>query len=341
MTTAYITDIRFAPHTLAGHNENASRLTAIHETLDMHGITARMQSLHPQAVTNEQILAVHTPDYLKLLAWTATQKGIMLGSDTYVLPPSFEIAKLSAGSAVRGVEAVLNQEADNALVAARPPGHHAIADMGMGFCLLANVAIAVRHAQNAFGLKKILIVDYDVHHGNGTQDIFYQDPDVLFISTHQYPWYPGTGAASDIGAGDGAGATVNIPLQAGVGDNGFAQIFDQVVWPAARRFEPELIVVSVGFDAHWDDPLGQIQLTLPGYVHLSQELVKMAGELCQGKIVFVLEGGYNLVSLSHGVLNVAKALLGDSDFIDPLGNAPKSEPDITTLLEKLKRIHSL
>lgn len=343
ISTAYVTDTRFAPHTLMGHSENASRLTAIHETLDTHAVSARMRCVTPRPATDEQILAVHTQDYLKLLAWTATQKGIMLGSDTYVLPPSYEIARLSAGASIRGVDAVLNKEADNVLVVARPPGHHAVADMGMGFCLLANVAIAVRHAQHAFGLKRILIVDYDVHHGNGTQDIFYDDPNVMFISTHQFPWYPGTGRTDDTGAGQGVGTTVNIPLQAGVGDLGFMQLYEQVVWAAARRFAPELIIVSAGFDAHWaENPgLGQLQLTLSGYNHLTHELIKMANELCGGKIVVILEGGYNLIALSHGVLNIAKALLGDPDFVDPLGTAPKNEPDITPLLEKLKQIHRL
>ena len=200
MTTAYITHPRFAGHTLQGHVEHAGRLAAIHDLLDSYNLPARMVKLAPVSASDEQLLAVHTKRYLELLAWTTTQRGLQLDSDTYVLPQSFEIAKLASGAAICGVDAVINKEAGNALVAVRPPGHHATPQKGMGFCLLNNVAIAARHAQQAYGLKRILIVDYDVHHGNGTQDAFYADPSVLFVSTHQYPWYPGTGAVTDIGA---------------------------------------------------------------------------------------------------------------------------------------------
>jgi acetoin utilization deacetylase AcuC-like enzyme len=341
MTTAYITDPRFAAHTLTGHSEYAGRLTAIQEALDRHGVTERMVRLAATEATEAQLRAVHTADYLQLLAWTETQKGLMLGPDTYVLPQSFGVARLASGAAIRGVEAVLNGEVDNALVCERPPGHHATAQMGMGFCLLGNVAIAARHAQNAHGLKRILIVDYDVHHGNGTQDVFYADPSVLFVSTHQYPWYPGTGAVDEIGTGEGVGATVNIPLQAGVGDDGYALIYEQVVWAVARRFQPELILVSAGFDAHWADPLGQINLSLKGYDYLTRQLILMAEALCDGRIVFVLEGGYNLNSLSHGVLNVAYALLGDSQLVDPLGPAKGKEPAVGPLIAQIKQLHHL
>lgn len=341
MTTAYITDSRFAGHTLKGHAEYAGRLTAIQDVLDQYAIPERMLCLTPEAATDAQLRAAHTEDYLQLLAWTETQKGIQLGPDTYVLPQSFGIAKLASGAAIRGVDAVLSGEAANALVAARPPGHHATHEMGMGFCLLGNISIAAQHARHTYGLKRVMIVDYDVHHGNGTQDIFYADPNVMFLSTHQFPWYPGTGAVEETGEGAGVGATVNVPLPAGVGDIGYAQIFEQIVWPVARRFQPELLMVSAGFDAHWDDPLGQLQLTLPGYSYLTRELIRMAQTLCSGKIVFVLEGGYNLTSLSYGVLNVAYALLGDAQVVDPLGPAKDAETKINALLDQIKARHQL
>ncbi len=341
MTTAYITDTRFDAHTLAGHAEFAGRLTAVQELLKQRGLPQQMLELTPSPATDTQLRAVHTTDYLDLLAWTETQKGMQLGPDTYVLPASFGVAKLSSGAAICGVDAVLDRKADNALVYARPPGHHATPQMGMGFCLLSNVAIAARHAQMAHGLKRILIVDYDVHHGNGTQDVFYDDPSVMFISTHQFPWYPGTGKLNDIGTGKGEGATLNVPLPAGAGDQGFTDVYMQIVWPAARRFQPELILVSAGFDAHWADPLGQLNLSLKGIDYLTRELLAMASALCDGKIVFVLEGGYNLTSLSHGALNVAYAALGDSQLVDPLGPTKGKETDISELVSQVKRLHRL
>jgi acetoin utilization deacetylase AcuC-like enzyme len=236
---------------------------------------------------------------------------------------------------------VLSGQVNNALVAARPPGHHAVADMGMGFCLLANVSIAAMHARQKYGLQRVMIMDIDVHHGNGTQDIFYRDPGVLFISTHQYPWYPGSGNVNEAGQDDGQGYTINIPLQAGVGDLGFRQAYEQIVWPAARRYQPELIIVSAGFDTHWADPLSQMRLTLAGYDEITRTLMRMADELCGGKIICVLEGGYNLTSLSHGMLNMAYALLGDNELSDPLGAPRGNDPDIAPLLERIKKIHNL
>jgi acetoin utilization deacetylase AcuC-like enzyme len=341
MTTAYVTDTRFAAHTLAGHVEYAGRLTAIQALLDEYRLPECMVHLTPELATDSQLRAVHTDDYLDLLAWTTQQKGLQLGPDTYVLPESFEVARLSSGATIRGVDAVLNGETRNALVCARPPGHHATPQMGMGFCLLNNVAIAARHAQNAHGLKRIMIIDYDVHHGNGTQAAFYADPGVLYLSTHQFPWYPGTGAVSETGAGAGVGTTVNVPVPATVGNEGFGQIYEQIVWPVARRFQPELILVSAGFDAHWADPLGQIKLDLKGYDLLSRELIAVAEALCDGRIVFTLEGGYNLTSLSHGVLNVAYALLGDPQVVDPLGPAKGPEADVTTVIGLVRQVHSL
>jgi acetoin utilization deacetylase AcuC-like enzyme len=341
MTTAYVTDSRYADHTMPGHPEHAGRLQAIHDLFAERGVTARLKALTPTPITDDHILSVHTPDYLDTLRWTESQKGIMLGPDTYVLPRSFEIARLSAGAAVAGVDAVLSGEAHNALVASRPPGHHAIADTGMGFCLLANISIAAMHARQQYGLRRVMIMDIDVHHGNGTEAIFYADPGVLFISTHQYPWYPGTGAVKDIGRGDGRGTTLNIPLEAGVGDAGYRQVYEQIVWPAARRYAPELILVSAGFDAHWADPLCQMRLTLPGYDFIARELVRMAGELCGGKLIFVLEGGYNLTALSHGMMNVAHALLGDASVSDPLGHPEGRDPDIRALIEQIILLHDL
>jgi acetoin utilization deacetylase AcuC-like enzyme len=228
------------------------------------------------------------------------------------------------------------------LAAVRPPGHHAMPDHGMGFCLLGNVAIAAHHARIRYAVQRVLIVDYDVHHGNGTEAMFYDDPSVLYISTHQYPFYPGTGAATDIGAGAGEGYTVNIPLPAGSGDTNYATVFEQIVWPAAERFRPQLVLVSLGFDAYWADPLAGMRLTLRGYSHLAREVVHMAQRFCDGKVVFALEGGYDLDALRDGVSNVARVLLGDptSDPSEP-PPGPGADPDISTLLLRVRRVHGL
>lgn len=265
----------------------------------------------------------------------------MLDPDTYALPETGEIARLSAGGVVLAVDAVLSGQVHNAMACVRPPGHHALVERGMGFCILGNVPIAIKHAQKKFGVERVLVVDFDVHHGNGTQDMFYSDPSVLFVSTHQYPFYPGTGRAEETGAGQGRGTTLNIPLPPGVGDEGFAQIYEQLVWPAARQFRPELIIVSAGFDAHWRDPLAQLRLSLTGYAHITRELIRMATELCSGKIVFAMEGGYDLEALSHGWRNIAHALLGESEVSDPLGVRQGDEPNLQPLIDYLRHLHTL
>jgi acetoin utilization deacetylase AcuC-like enzyme len=212
----------------------------------------------------------------------------------------------------------------------------------MGFCLLGNVPIATRYAQKQFGIERVMIVDYDVHHGNGTEAMLYDDPTTLFISTHQYPFYPGTGALNDTGMGKGTGYTINIPLAAGHGDTSYTAIYEQIVWPAAERFKPELIIVSAGFDAHWLDPIAGMRLTLTGYAHLTRELIKMSEKYCGGKIVFAMEGGYNLDALSHGMVNIAHALLGDDTVSDPLGlPRDQREPDVKPLIARIKQIHGL
>ncbi len=340
MTTAYITHERYVEHTLDGHPESADRLYAIWARLEEAGVLADLTALEPIEVNQSQMEAVHRRRYLEVLE--STRAGpTMLDPDTYALPVSYDVARLAAGGMVRAVDAVVRGEADNALALVRPPGHHARPDRGMGFCLLNNVAIAVRYAQRALEVERVLIVDYDVHHGNGTQDAFYDDPDVLFISTHQYPFYPGTGALHETGIGAGQGATLNIPLRAGVGDAGYARIYEEIVWPAARRFAPELIVVSAGFDAHWADPLAGLTLSLRGIAHLTRELVTMADELCAGRIVFTLEGGYDHDALGNGVLNVVYALLRRDEVADPMGASSWEEPAIEKLIKDVREIHQL
>lgn len=342
MTTAYVTHPLYIDHDYPGHPEHAGRIKAVWRELETSGLAARLLKLVPDEVSEELICSVHTPSYCAMLNVLPVQeRTIMFDPDTYALPETGEVARLSAGGVVLAVDAVLTGQATNALAVVRPPGHHALAERGMGFCILGNVPIAVKHAQQAHGVKRVLIVDYDVHHGNGTQDMFYTDEDVLFISTHQFPFYPGTGRAEEIGAGRGRGTTMNIPLPPGVGDQGFAQVYEQLVWPAARRFQPEIIIVSAGFDAHWRDPLAQLRLSLVGYDHLTRELIRMADELCDGRIVFAMEGGYDLETLAHGWRNVAHALLGDDIVSDPIGTRQGQEPDLRPLIEYIASLHQL
>ncbi|MEP7292383.1 MAG: histone deacetylase [Chloroflexota bacterium] len=343
MTTLYATHPRYVEHDYPGHPEHAGRIRAVWQRLDESGLSARMQQVEAQPATDEQILTVHTKDYLELLKrLNLLETTKLLDINTYVGPHVLDIARLSAGGVVDAVDAVMRGAAENGLAAVRPPGHHAIADYGLGFCLLGNIAIGARYAQQHYGIERVLIVDYDVHHGNGTEAMFYDDPSVLFISTHQYPLYPGTGAVTDVGAGAGVGYTLNVPLPAFCGDANYARIFEQIVWKAAERFQPQLILVSAGFDAHWTDPLAGMKLTLNGYAHLSSELKRMAEQFCDGKIVFVMEGGYDLDALSYGMCNLARVLLGDAPT-DLLGLAPnrRAEPEISGLLERIKALHQL
>jgi acetoin utilization deacetylase AcuC-like enzyme len=344
MTTIYVTHPRYVEHDLAGHPEHAGRIRAVWKRLDEAGLTTRMRSVEATAAPVDLLRTVHTPGYLALLERIAGHERLArLDADTYVTPTSYEIALLSAGGIVDAVRAVMSGEANNGLAAVRPPGHHAMPDRAMGFCILGNVAIAARYAQQAHGIERVLIVDYDVHHGNGTEAMFYDDPTVLFISTHQWPLYPGTGALTDTGTGKGQGCNINIPMPPGNGDANYAAVFEQVIWPAAQRFHPQLIIASVGHDAHWTDPLASMRLSLKGYAHLAQELALMARELCGGKIVFLMEGGYDLDALSYGMANIARVLLGDHEIIDPLGPAQdgRAEPDIAPLIERVQKIHGL
>jgi len=344
MTTAYVTHPRYVEHNLPEHPEHAGRIRAVWNQLESDGLNTRLMRIEAQPADLESIGAVHTADYLDLLERISQQdRMVRLDADTYASPTSYEIARLSAGGVMDAIASVAEKRADNALALVRTPGHHAIAERGMGFCLLSNAAIAARYAQRQFGLNRVLIIDDDVHHGNGTEAVFYEDPSVMFISTHQSPIYPGTGAFEDTGSGAGTGYTINIPLPAGHGDASFTAITEQIIWKAAERFQPDLIMVSTGYDAHWADPLAGTMLSLTGYAQISREFVKMADRLCGGKIVFVMEGGYNLNVLSHGWANIARVLLRDELIKDPLGQPDirHTQPDITPILNRVKNIHGL
>ena len=344
MTTAYLSDNYFAKHDFPGHPEHAGRIKALWEQLEASGLSEQLLHIAPTAASDEQILAVHRQEHLRrLIAVAGGERTVRLDPDTYALPLSLDVARLAAGAVIGAVDAVLSEQADNALAIVRPPGHHATAERAMGFCLLNNVAIAARHALLAPGIEKVLILDYDVHHGNGTNDIYYADRSVCFISIHQSPYYPGTGALDEVGVGAGRGYTLNIPIAGGHGDTSYRRLFDEVVMPAVERFDPDLMLISAGFDAHWSDPLAGMQLTLGGYDYLARECIRLAERLCDGRIVFVMEGGYDLPALTNGWVNIARALLGQSGISDPYGEAPSvaDASEIQPLIDDLRHIHGL
>ena len=341
MSTGYVYDPIYLEHDLGGHPESSRRLKAIRRVLEERGMLERLTPITATPISRERLERVHEPGYIDLVREVAERGGGHLDMDTYVRPRSYEAALMAAGGLVNAVAAVLDGEVDNAFALVRPPGHHALARRGMGFCLFNNVAVAACYALDERGLERVLIVDYDVHHGNGTQDTFYETPRVLYFSTHQYPYYPGTGHWRETGRGAGEGYTVNVPLAGGVGDAGFAEIYAEVLWPMARRYQPQLILVSAGYDAHWADPLAGMLLSLQGYAQMVRDLKEMAEEFCQGRIVFTLEGGYQLDVLSYGVLNTFRILLGEEDILDPLGPARRGERPVSELVQQVRKVHNL
>jgi acetoin utilization deacetylase AcuC-like enzyme len=341
MDTAYVYHPVYLEHNQPSHPENARRLKHILQTLEEQGILARVRLLAPRPAREEELLRVHTRRHIAHVKQVADRGGGHMDMDTYVSPRSFEAALMAAGGVTRAVEGVLSGEIANAFALVRPPGHHATAGRAMGFCLFNNVAIATRAALEQDGVERVFIADFDVHHGNGTQDVFADDPDVFYFSTHQYPYYPGTGAMGEVGHKAGAGTLLNVPLPMNIGDDGYAQIFSELVWPLCERFNPDLMLVSAGYDGHWDDPLAHMNLSLAGYAHIQRELVKMADQVCEGRIVFALEGGYHLSALAYGVSNAFYGMLGDDVVVDPLGPSPRPERSLGTLIQSLRNLHHL
>jgi acetoin utilization deacetylase AcuC-like enzyme len=300
---------RFLGHDTGGHVEHPSRAWAINERLSQSGLLADRPNMYVQSVSTPLLERVHDRRYLESLERFSRQGGGWIDSDTYVGPDSLEIAKLAAGAASHVVQQIVLGRAKRGFSLGRPPGHHATHARAMGFCLYNSIAVAAETALEA-GLERIAIVDWDVHHGNGTQDIFYERSDVLFVSIHQYPFYPGSGAVRERGQGRGEGYTINLPLGARAGDETYLQLFDGVVAPALRTYEPEILLVSAGFDAHVRDPLGGMRVTDHGFAALAERAVSLAEELCGGRIAAVLEGGYDVDALARSVEAVIRVFDG-------------------------------
>ncbi|MGH8046568.1 MAG: histone deacetylase family protein [Chthoniobacterales bacterium] len=289
------------------HPEAPERMDALIEALD--GFDSLR--IAPRAATFDEISRAQDPRYVEnVLTTIKSGAGWLANGDVSVCRRSGDIALLAAGGVIAAVDAVLGGDADNAFCAARPPGHHATATQAMGFCIFNNVAVAARHAQAAHGVERVAILDWDVHHGNGTQDIFYEDGTVLFCSTHQSPWYPGTGAANETGEGAGAGLTINRPFHAGAGITEIGGAFLDDFLPAVRKFQPQLILVSAGFDSRIGDPLGQFRLTDADFATLTRAVMDAAAELCDCRVISTLEGGYSLPGLASAARAHFSALCG-------------------------------
>ena len=308
-----VRDERYLDHIPGfGHIESPERLGAIYERLDKDDVKGFYRPITPRPATREELLWNHAPAYIESIARTAGRGFRQLDPDTVTSAGSWQAACLAAGGVFSALDAVCGGVVPNAFALVRPPGHHAERSEAKGFCIFNNVALGAYYAKKVLGYSRVLIVDWDLHHGNGTQNSFYNDPSVLYFSTHQYPCYPGSGSVQEIGDGEGRGFTVNVPLASGAGDEDYAAIFRRVLLPVAGSFSPDVILVSAGFDIYEGDPLGGMKVSIQGLAYLARVLLDLASKVSQGRIIFCLEGGYNLYGLSEGVFAVIRECAGKS-----------------------------
>jgi acetoin utilization deacetylase AcuC-like enzyme len=332
--TAYVIDERYEAHRAApGHPERPERIRALLDALNSYRRDG-MVRIEPRTATEAELLSNHSQDLVNEVRESAEKESYVFDADTQACAATYETARLAAGGVLALLDAVVEGVADNGFALVRPPGHHAEADRVMGFCFFNNIAIAARYLQERHRVRRLLIMDWDVHHGNGTQRSFYASRDVLYISTHQYPFYPGTGAATEVGVTEGMGYTVNLPFPGGFGDAEYAEAFARIVEPIAHQFEPEFVLISAGFDAHRLDPLGGMNVTAAGFSRMAQGLLSVARAHAGGRCAAVLEGGYSLRGLAEGVVAV----------LDEMGLANEPEPDKSessagALLTKFSDVH--
>jgi acetoin utilization deacetylase AcuC-like enzyme len=333
-----VEDARFQDHRGPdGHPERPERLVAITEALE--AFRDLCKSVAPRAAEREEILRVHHDPLFDFLASTRGQPSGRIDADTYFAPTSFDVACLAAGGTVDLARAVMRGDAARGLAAIRPPGHHAESNRAMGFCLFNNVAVAARAIQAEFDAPRILILDWDVHHGNGTQHSFEDDPSVFYVSTHQFPFYPGTGDFTEAGKGRGRGATLNVPMPAGCGDAEYVGVMQRLIVPAAIAFRPDLILVSCGFDAHRDDPLASMEVSIGGYRAMANTMRALADDLCQGRIAYVLEGGYALSGVREGARAVLESLVADEAPDAPALAQLEPGQILRGLVDKVVEVH--
>jgi len=337
--TGIVRDTRYIEHRTGDfHPESHRRLEVIYEMLNDPDMTDKYIDVPVREATEEELLYIHSKDYIDLVAATAGKPSSFLDADTQTSPGSYQAALLAAGGLCNAINMVNNGELDNAFALVRPPGHHAERNRGMGFCLFNNVAIGAIYAQKKLGLNKILITDWDLHHGNSTQHSFENDPSILYFSTHQYPFYPGSGSFNETGRGNGEGFTVNVPLSTGYGDAEYIAIYQQILQPIALEFKPDLVLASVGFDIYEGDPLGGMSVTPDGFAGLTRTFMEIARSNCDGKLVLTLEGGYNLQGLRDSVKAVLKELRGESAIKDRDWSSEENQRILTPVLDKVKSI---
>lgn len=322
-----------------GHPESYKRLETIYAMLKDPDMIGPFVEIAPRAAEEEEILLNHTPEYLKQVAATEGKGLFALSADTLTSEGSYRAALLAAGGIFKGIEMVKAGEITRVFLLQRPPGHHAERGRAMGFCIFNNAALGAHYARKALGLRRVLIVDWDVHHGNGTQHSFEGDPSVLFFSTHQFPHFPGTGLYTDVGKGKGEGFTINIPLLKGYADSEYTAIFEKILKPVALEFGPDLILVSAGFDIHKSDPLGGMKVSTHGFALLTRSIMNIADACCGGKILFCLEGGYNLEVLRTSTKAVLKEL-GEQTQSNPEESAGCAErKKIEYVFKRCRHVH--
>ncbi len=341
LQTGIVKDERYMDHMAnVYHPESHRRLEVIHQMLQEPDMEGNFVEIRPRMATREELEMIHGPRYIQLVASTADKDYTMLDPDTYACAKSYETAKLATGGVLAAVDEVLAGRVNNAFAFIRPPGHHAETNRAMGFCIFNNVAVATSYAIQKYKIQRALIIDWDLHHGNGTQHSFEGRPDVLYFSTHQFPYYPGTGYVNEIGHGEGKGFTVNVPLAPGPGDGEFMRIFEEILEPVALAYKPDLVLVSAGFDIYYEDPLGGMQVTPEGFANLARIILEFAQKTCQGKVVFVLEGGYHLEGLRDSVRAVLKTLRGEI-LADGRDKSIRKRADKDMIAPVIKRVKEI
>lgn len=334
----------YLEHDTSGKDvETDKRLIETMSILRRDHLIDKLYIIAPRSASKEELMTVHTIEHVEQIENLCRTGGGWIDEVTIVSSASYKVAQYAVGGVIEGLEALMGGQIDKVFALIRPPGHHATTNTPMGFCLFNNIAIAAKRALTRDGLDRVMIVDYDVHHGNGTQEIFYDSDNVLYFSVHQSPpFYPSSGFIEEIGTGAGIGTTVNVPLAPESGDSEYMRVFNEILIPLARRFRPQLILVSAGYDPHWTHKTSQIRVSVDGFSWMVNVLDKLADELCNGRILFALEGGYNITALAYSVKATIERLLGYTETIDPLGYAPKNKkPDIDDILEAVKKIHKI